>query len=211
MFGHPTLPASHPDRIPLALALATFGGRGMTATLMDEVRTKRGLAYGAYMSLASRRGPGAVRGWVFTSVKRTVTTLKLVLRLYRQLRKEGIADGPPALLPGLRGRGPRLGDGRSRAPARRAGDRGDARPARRRHRHLRRAHPGSHPGRGQGRPRAPPRSREPGHHPGCHLRTSCARCSCARASPRGPSTWSPSIVLSLRRRSAPCGRRPDRW
>lgn len=92
MFGHPTLPASHPDRIPLALALATFGGRGMTSTLMDEVRTKRGLAYGAYMSLASRRGPGAVRGWVFTSVKRTVTTLKLVLRLYRQLRKGGIAE-----------------------------------------------------------------------------------------------------------------------
>jgi zinc protease len=92
MFGHPALPASHPDRLPLALALASFGGRGMTATLMDEVRTKRGLAYGAYMSLASRRGPGAVRGWVFTSVKRTVTTLKLVLRLYRRLRKQGIPE-----------------------------------------------------------------------------------------------------------------------
>lgn len=92
MFGHPTLPASDPDRIPLSLALASFGGRGMTATLMDEVRTKRGLAYGAYMSLASRRGPGAVRGWVFTSVKRTVTTLKLVLRLYRRLRKDGISE-----------------------------------------------------------------------------------------------------------------------
>jgi zinc protease len=92
MFGHPTLAAGDPDRIPLHLAMASFGGRGMTATLMDEVRTKRGLAYGAYMNLANRRGPGALRGWVFTSVKRTVTTLKLVLRLYRRLRKEGVPD-----------------------------------------------------------------------------------------------------------------------
>jgi zinc protease len=92
MFGHPSLPASSPDRLPLALAMASFGGRGMTSTLMDEVRTKRGLAYGAYMSLGTRRGPGAIRGWVFTSTKRTVTTLKLVLRLYRKLAKEGIAE-----------------------------------------------------------------------------------------------------------------------
>jgi zinc protease len=92
MFGQPSLSATHPDRLALALALASFGGRGMTATLMDEVRTKRGLAYGAYMSLLTRRGAGALRGWVFTSAKRTVTTLKLVLRLYRRLRKEGISD-----------------------------------------------------------------------------------------------------------------------
>jgi zinc protease len=92
MFGHPSVPATHPDRHALTLALASFGGRAMSATLMDEVRTKRGLAYGAYMNLAQRRGPGALRGWVFTSVKRTVTTLKLVLRLYRRLRREGMSE-----------------------------------------------------------------------------------------------------------------------
>jgi zinc protease len=92
MFGHPSLPATSRDRIPLALAMASFGGRAMTSTLMDEVRSKRGLAYGAYMNLSTRRGPGAIRGWVFTATKRTVTTLKLVLRLYRQLGKEGISD-----------------------------------------------------------------------------------------------------------------------
>jgi zinc protease len=91
MFGHPVLPAGHPDRLPLQLAIASFGGRAMNATLMDEVRTKRGLAYGAYMNLAARRGPGALRGWVFTSRKSTVTTLKLVLRLFKKLGKEGIS------------------------------------------------------------------------------------------------------------------------
>jgi zinc protease len=91
MFGHPTLPATDPDRVPLTLALASFGGRGMKATLMDEVRTKRGLAYGAYMGLGGHRGPSAVRGWVYTGTNRTVTTLKLVLRLYKKLRKDGLS------------------------------------------------------------------------------------------------------------------------
>jgi zinc protease len=90
MIGHATVPASHPDFLPLALAFAAFGGRGMKATLMDEIRTKRGLAYGAYMGLLPRRGPSAVRGWVYTGVDRTVTTLKLILRLYRKLMKDGV-------------------------------------------------------------------------------------------------------------------------
>ena len=91
MFGHPALPAEHPDRLALQLAIASFGGRGMNATLMDEVRSKRGLAYGAYMNVVTRRGPSALRGWVFTARGRTVTTLKLVLRLFRKLRKDGIS------------------------------------------------------------------------------------------------------------------------
>ena len=90
MFGHPAPPAAHPDFVPLTLALAAFGGRGMRSTLMDEVRTKRGLAYGAYLGLLPHRGPSAVRGWVFTGADRTVTTLKLVLRLYRQLMSKGL-------------------------------------------------------------------------------------------------------------------------
>ena len=91
MFGQPALPASHADRLPLHLAMASFGGRAMNATLMEEVRTRRGLAYGAYMSLGIRRGPGALRGYVFTARKTTVTTLKLVLRLFKKLRKEGVS------------------------------------------------------------------------------------------------------------------------
>src|SRR5262249_21263994 len=95
MFGQASLPATHPDRFALAVAMSSFGGRGMKATLMDEVRTKRGLAYGAYMSLVPRRGPSALRGWVFTGSERTVTTLKLVLRLYKSFGKDGV---PPERL-----------------------------------------------------------------------------------------------------------------
>jgi zinc protease len=100
MFGHPSLPANHPDRVALGLVMTVFGGRAMNATLMDEVRTRRGLAYGAYMGFQGRRGPGAVRGWVYTAKNRTVTTLKLVLRLYRKLRKDGIDPDKLAFMQG---------------------------------------------------------------------------------------------------------------
>jgi predicted Zn-dependent peptidase len=56
MFGHPTLRATDKDFIPLSVGLAAFGGHAMNAKLMDEVRRKRGLAYGAYLTLGPRRG-----------------------------------------------------------------------------------------------------------------------------------------------------------
>jgi zinc protease len=90
MFGHAGPPASDPDFVALEVALAAFGGHGMTSTLMDEVRTKRGLAYGAYLTLSERLGPGAVAGWVFSSNDKVVATLKLVLKLYLSFMEKGL-------------------------------------------------------------------------------------------------------------------------
>jgi zinc protease len=90
MFGHPALRASDPDYLPLVIGLAAFGGHGMNATLMNEVRTKRGLAYGAYMTLGERRGVGAAAGWVFSGTDKTVATLRLVLKLYVALMDWGV-------------------------------------------------------------------------------------------------------------------------
>jgi zinc protease len=90
MFGHPTLRASDPDYLALQIAVAAFGGRAMSATLMDEVRRKRGLAYGAYLLLEERRGSGATMGWVFSGTDKTVATLKLVLKLYLALMEKGL-------------------------------------------------------------------------------------------------------------------------
>src|SRR5204862_7274032 len=42
------------------------------------------------MGVSPRRGPSLVRGWVFTGAERTVTSVKLVLRLYRKLMKDGL-------------------------------------------------------------------------------------------------------------------------
>ena len=90
MFGHPALRATDPDYLPLVVGLAAFGGHGMNATLMNEVRTKRGLAYGAYMTLGERRGVGATAGWVFSGTDKTVATLRLVLKLYVALMDWGV-------------------------------------------------------------------------------------------------------------------------
>jgi predicted Zn-dependent peptidase len=90
MFGHPAVRASDPDYLPLMVGLAIFGGHGMNATLMNEVRTKRGLAYGAYLTLGERRGVGAASGWVFSGTDKTVATLKLVLKLYVTFMQGGV-------------------------------------------------------------------------------------------------------------------------
>jgi zinc protease len=91
MFGHPAVRAGDPDFLPLSVAVAAFGGHGMNARMMNEVRTKRGLAYGAYMTLSERRGVGAAAGWVFSGTDKTVATLKLVLKLYVNLMEKGVS------------------------------------------------------------------------------------------------------------------------
>lgn len=90
MFGHPTLRAADRDYLPLQIAVAAFGGRAMSSTLMDEVRRKRGLAYGAYLILDERRGASATTGWVFSGTDKTVATLKLVLKLYLAFMDKGL-------------------------------------------------------------------------------------------------------------------------
>jgi zinc protease len=92
LFGQLGVRATDPDFVPLLVAISSFGGHGMKSTLMDEIRTKRGLAYGAYMSLSERLGRGSVAGWVFSSADKAVPTLKMVLRLYVALMDKGIDD-----------------------------------------------------------------------------------------------------------------------
>lgn len=92
MFGHLAMPPSDPDYIPLLIGLSRFGGHAMNATLMSEVRTKRGWAYGAYMNAVPHPSLTVLRGWVFTGVENAVDTLRLVLRLYGQLLKMPLPD-----------------------------------------------------------------------------------------------------------------------
>jgi zinc protease len=101
MFGHAGVRASHPDYLPLLVAISSFGGHGMKTTLMDEVRTRRGLAYGAYMNLTQRLGRGAVVGWVFTGTDKAVTTLRLALKLYVTFKDQGIDEARLAFTKGF--------------------------------------------------------------------------------------------------------------
>ncbi len=97
IWGHHGLPASHPDRPALQIALDAFGGGAMNATLMQEIRVKRGLSYGASMSLSMRVLPGPIRGSLSTSEVNAVQTLRLVLRLYSELKSKGLPSNRVAL------------------------------------------------------------------------------------------------------------------
>jgi len=92
MLGHPAVRATDADYLPLSVAVAAFGGHGMNSQLMSELRTKRGLAYGAYMTLGERRGVGAAAAWVLSGADKTVATLRLVLKLYVALMEKGLTD-----------------------------------------------------------------------------------------------------------------------
>jgi zinc protease len=57
---------------------------------MNEVRSKRGLSYGASARLGQGRGKRSLVVHVFPSLEQTAETLDLVLRLHRELIASGI-------------------------------------------------------------------------------------------------------------------------
>lgn len=80
---------SDPHWLPLCVATTAFGGM-FTARLMDEVRVKRGLSYGASARLGSGRAARGLSVHVFPAAEQTGETLELVLRLYREWAEEGL-------------------------------------------------------------------------------------------------------------------------
>lgn len=89
LFGQPAPRWGTPDFSALKVATCAFGGT-FTARLMNEVRSKRGLSYGASARLSGGRGRRALVMHVFPALSQTVETLELVLRLYREWVEGGI-------------------------------------------------------------------------------------------------------------------------
>lgn len=91
LVGHRSVDAADPDFLALSLATAAFGGT-FTARLMQEVRVKRGLSYGAYARLSAER----VGGWYALSaapaMEEAVDTLDLLLSEYARFVDEGLSD-----------------------------------------------------------------------------------------------------------------------
>ncbi len=75
----------------LQVAVHAFGGM-FTSPLMDEVRGKRGLSYGASARLGKGRGPRALVMTVAPSLEQTAETVELVRRLFSDFAKEGLPD-----------------------------------------------------------------------------------------------------------------------
>jgi zinc protease len=77
------------DYYALQVATLAYGGT-FTARLMNEVRSKRGLSYGASARMSQGRGRRALVVHVFPSLEQTPETLELVLGLHRTWIDDGI-------------------------------------------------------------------------------------------------------------------------
>jgi zinc protease len=91
LLGQPAPRWHDPNFLALQVATTAFGGT-FTARLMDEVRSKRGLSYGASARLGQGRGAKALVAHVFPSLEQTPETLELVLRLWREWVEQGVTD-----------------------------------------------------------------------------------------------------------------------
>lgn len=91
ILGHGAIDANHPDWPALHVALVGFGGT-FTARLMQEVRVKRGLSYGAYARLAAERVGGNVVLTAAPEATDAVDTLGLLFSEYARFVEEGLTD-----------------------------------------------------------------------------------------------------------------------
>jgi zinc protease len=91
LFGHPTIAWKHPDFFRLLVGTTAFGGT-FTARLMNEVRSKRGLSYGASARVGQGRAEKALVLHVFPSLEQTPETVELVLRLTREWVRDGLTE-----------------------------------------------------------------------------------------------------------------------
>lgn len=85
--------------LPLLIGTMAFGGT-FTSRLMDEVRVKRGLSYGASARLGNGRGARGLVCSVMPSAHQTGETLDLVLRLYREWAEGGLRSDEIAFAKG---------------------------------------------------------------------------------------------------------------
>lgn len=89
LMGQPAPRWHDPDFVSLQVATLAFGGT-FTARLMEEVRSKRGLSYGASARVGQGRGPKALVTHVFPSLEQTPETLELVLGLWSAWVQKGL-------------------------------------------------------------------------------------------------------------------------
>jgi len=91
LWGQPGPKWGEPDYFSLQVATCAYGGT-FTARLMNEVRSKRGLSYGASARLGQGRGARALAASIAPSLDQTAEALGLVLDLHRDWISGGITE-----------------------------------------------------------------------------------------------------------------------
>jgi predicted Zn-dependent peptidase len=83
--GNIAMARRDPDLLPSQVANTILGG-GFTSRLIEELRVKRSLTYGAASAFVARRVGGDFRIQTFTKTPTTVETVKLALEVYGDFR-----------------------------------------------------------------------------------------------------------------------------
>ncbi|HUF87982.1 MAG TPA: pitrilysin family protein [Thermohalobaculum sp.] len=89
VFGHAGIARADPDFIPAYLMNYVLGGAGLTSRLMQEVRNKRGLAYGAHAFLVTYQGASLYLGNVRTENARIAESLEVIRAEWARMAAEG--------------------------------------------------------------------------------------------------------------------------
>ena len=92
IFGQAGLPREDPDFIPAYVMNHILGGGGFSARLMEEVREKRGLAYGVYSYLQDLDAAALHLGGVQTANDRMAESLEVIRAEWRRMREAGVTQ-----------------------------------------------------------------------------------------------------------------------
>lgn len=92
MFGHRGIPRDDPDFIPAYVMNHILGGGGFSARLMEEVREKRGLAYGVYSYLQDLDSAALHLGSVQTANPRMAESLEVIRAEWTLMAEEGTTE-----------------------------------------------------------------------------------------------------------------------
>ena len=90
VFGHAGLRREDPDWYAALILNYALGGGGFTSRLMEEIREKRGLAYGVSTSLLPLDRAGLIMGQVATENDRVSESVELIRAEWRRVAEQGL-------------------------------------------------------------------------------------------------------------------------
>ncbi|MES2919079.1 MAG: pitrilysin family protein [Pseudomonadota bacterium] len=89
IMGQPGIRYGSPDYYALLLGNEILGGGGFTSRLMDELRTKRGMTYGAYSGFQQMRAEGPFQISLSTRADQADEALRVIRGLLGEFVKQG--------------------------------------------------------------------------------------------------------------------------
>jgi zinc protease len=88
----PSIKRDDPDWYAATVMNHVLGGGGFSGRLMNEVREKRGLAYGAYSRLSTYRQAGLLIASVGTANERVAESVRIIHEQFALMEKDGVSE-----------------------------------------------------------------------------------------------------------------------